>query len=331
MKVKRILIIGSKENFTLEKMYKRAFVNLGHKVTFYHIHDIINSKISNLVERLFSNFIYNKRRKLLFNFIKKTKIDLIIFVKGLYLSKNFLIDIKKLKPKVKIINIFPDNPLDLKSKNISNKNIIDCLEQFDLFCIWSQKILREIKLLKNKTKLLYLPFAHDKYLHFRGKYNFKYKDKINFIGSYDKIRLEILKKLNNKNIFIAGNNWENKIKNHGKHIFGKKLCSIIFSSQASLNLLRVQNLGSHNMRTFEVPAMDGLLLTQRSNEQNKFFPEGKASLMFSNLNELKKKILFIGRNPKKALKIRKNGYRIAQKHTYTNRAKYILKKLYHDL
>ena len=70
---------------------------------------------------------------------------------------------------------------------------------------------------------------------------------------------------------------------------------------------------------------------QRSKEQNKFFPEGKASLMFSNFNELKKKILFIERNPKKALKIRKNGYRIAQKHTYTNRAEYILKKLYHDL
>ena len=320
MKTKKILIIGSKENFTLEKMYYRAFINLGQNVEFYHIHDSINSKILNLIERLFRFYIYKKRRKILLNFIKKKKLDLIIFIK-----------IKRSQPGVKIVNIFPDNPLDIKRKNISNINVLECIDQFDLFCIWSNRILKEIKFLKKKAKLLYLPFAHDKFFHIKGKIDPRYKNKINFIGSFDKSRLDILKQLDSSNILIGGNNWKHKIRNYGRHIYGRKLCSIISSSLASLNFLRDQNLTSHNMRTFEVPAMKGLLLTQRSKEQNQFFPEGKASLMFSNLKELKNQIAYIKKNPKKALKIRLNSYRISKKHSYTHRAKSILKKLYYDL
>lgn len=331
MKTKKILIIGSKENFTLEKMYYRAFINLGQNVEFYHTHASINSKIFNFIEILFRFYVYKKIRKLLFNFIKKKKIDLIIFFKGLYLNKDFLIKIKKIHPNVKIINIFPDNPLDINKRNISNRNILECIDQFDLFCIWSNKILKEIKFFKKKAKLLYLPFAHDKFFHFKGNIDLRYKNKINFIGSFDKKRLGILKELDSKNIFIAGHNWRNKITSYDKHIYGQKLCSIISSSLVSLNFLRDQNLTSHNMRTFEVPAMKGLLLTQRSKEQNQFFPEGKASLMFSNLKELKSQIAYIKKNPKKALKIRLNSYRISKKHSYTHRAKNILKKLYYDL
>ena len=84
------------------------------------------------------------------------------------------------------------------------------------------------------------------------------------------------------------------------------------------------------MRTFEVPAMKGLLLTRRSKEQNIFFPENKASLMFSNLNELKKKITFIKNNPKKVSEIRNKGYLISKKHSYTSRSIYLLKKIFYD-
>ena len=84
------------------------------------------------------------------------------------------------------------------------------------------------------------------------------------------------------------------------------------------------------MRTFEVPAMNGLLLTKRSKEQNIFFPENKASLMFSNLKELKKKISFIKNNPKKVYEIRNRGYLLSKKHTYTSRSVYLLNKIFND-
>lgn len=331
MKKKKILIIGSNENYTLDRMYYRAFSELNHKIKFFNIESAVKSKFEILLEKIFANFIYNNAREKIYKFLKKNNnFDLIIIFKGLYLSKSFLHLIKKINPKTKIINIFPDDPLNIKSKNISNENIIECLDKFDLFCIFSKKILKKIKYLKKKSKLLYLPFAHDSQLHFKGKINSKFKNKINFIGSFDKKRLKVLNSLFINDIFIAGNSWKNRVENYGDAIFGSKLNSIISSSLASLNLLRDQNLTSHNMRTFEVPAMNGLLLTERSKEQNKFFPENKASLMFSNLKELKEKIIFIKKNPNFCKKIRNNGYKISKKHTYTKRVVYLLKNIFND-
>ncbi len=331
MKSKKILIIGSKEKFTLEKMYFRAYIKSKHTVKFLSVEEVYKSKIYNLVEKSFSYLIYNKTRKKIFFFLRKNKnFDLIIFFKGLYLNKKFLLLLRDICPKSKIVNIYTDNPLDTNRKNISNKSVIECIDQFDLFCVYSKKILKKIQLIKKKSKLLYLPFGFDKFTHVKGKLDANFKDKINFIGSYDKKRLNFLKSLKNIDLYIAGDNWKKRIKNHNKSIFGSKLSSVITSSSASLNLLRDQNLTSHNMRTFEVPAMKGLLLTKRSREQNIFFPENKASLMFSNLNELKKKISFIRNNPKKVYEIRNRGYLLSKKHTYTSRSVYLLNKIFND-
>ena len=82
------------------------------------------------------------------------------------------------------------------------------------------------------------------------------------------------------------------------------------------------------MKTFEIPAMNGLMLTKRSREQNYFFPENKACLMFGSTKELKKKIEFISKNKSKVKKIRSFGYIISKKNSYRIRAKYLLKKIF---
>ena len=59
-----------------------------------------------------------------------------------------------------------------------------------------------------------------------------------------------------------------------------------------MNVLRLQNKGSHNMRTFEIPASGGFMLQERSNEVLEFFEEGKEIECFSSVKELKDKINF---------------------------------------
>ena len=76
-------------------------------------------------------------------------------------------------------------------------------------------------------------------------------------------------------------------------------------SAISLNILRKQNYSAHNMRTFEIPANNGLMLTTRSNEQNKFFKENKACFMFSTKKELKKKNKIYFTKSKKSRKSKK--------------------------
>ena len=129
---------------------------------------------------------------------------------------------------------------------------------------------------------------------------------------------------------IAGGGWIRKEKRNLKifsikdRIHGKKLSGIINNSNISLNILRDQNKDSHNMRTFEIPAMNGLMLTTRSKEQNEFFPENKACYMYKDKKELINKIEYILQNKKEANRVRVAGNLISKKHSYLSRAKYLL-------
>ena len=329
---KKILIVGSNEKFTLEKMYLRALKKLKHNAIIYHTQNTIKNRLDLFIDNYFpliSNFYI---RKFFISFISKNKnkYDLIIIIKGLYITKSFILNIKKISPKSKIINIYPDDPLNENIKNISNKNVIECIELFDFFCHWSKRIIKKIKKLKPKSNLLYLPFGYDEFLHKRYK-NFsdykKYKNIINFVGSYDNKRLKILKSIKYKNLLIAGSNWKN-IVSMKRPIFQKELSAIISNSLVSINILRDQNKSSHNMRTFEIPAMGGLMLTTRSKEQSFFFRENKECLMFSGAKELQKKIDYIIKNKKKIKELKNSAYLKSRKHSYINRAKYLIKKIF---
>lgn len=332
-KTKKILIIGSNEKFTLEKMYFRALKNLKHTVRIYHTGNTIKSRYISFIEKylsFISNFFI---RKLFISFISKANnnYDLIIIVKGLYITKNFILNIKKISPKSKIINIYPDDPTNTSTRNISNKKVIECIELFDFFCHYSERVMKKIKKLKPKSKLLYLPLGYDELLHKRYKKNIKdikkYKDTVNFIGSYDDERFNILKSLNYKNLLIAGSNWKN-IDSLQRPIFQKELSTIISNSLVSINILRDQCKNSHNMRTFEIPAMGGLMLTTRSKQQNFYFKENKECLMFSGKKELQKKIKDIIKNKKRIEELKDRAYLKSRKHSYTNRSKYLIKKIF---
>ena len=81
------------------------------------------------------------------------------------------------------------------------------------------------------------------------------------------------------------------------------------------------------MRTFEIPAMGGLMLTNYSQEQDNFFKQNKECYMYKNKKDLLKKINYIFSNPKKAYKTRKNGFFKSNHYSYETRLKYLLSNL----
>ena len=81
------------------------------------------------------------------------------------------------------------------------------------------------------------------------------------------------------------------------------------------------------MKTFEIPSMRGLMLTKKSKNQNYFFPENKACIMYNDTKDLIYKIKKILSNYDYYKKIRYYGYKMSKVHSYKNRAKYIIKKI----
>ncbi|WP_440915368.1 glycosyltransferase family protein [Candidatus Pelagibacter sp.] len=318
-------IFGLNYENNLENFYISAFKKLKYKKLKFFKNNLffyffcILQKIDNKYLFIIFYFFQNLRLQ---KFINKNNIKTLIVFKGIELNKSAYKIIKK--KNLKLINIYTDDPFNLSSSATSSKNIIKNIKNYDLFFIWSEKIRERLEKKYKTTRFCYLPFG---YSHEKHKCEKKIinKNKISFVGSYDKYRYDILQKIKKK-VDIYGNDWPSfkKHKIH-KYLKNKKLSQVMAQSQICLNILKKQNLDAHNMRTFEIPSMNGLMLATRSYEQNKFFPENKASYMFEDTNELNKKIDYILRNPKEAKKIRKKGFLIAKKHNYVERLKYVIR------
>jgi hypothetical protein len=332
---KKILLVGVKEKNSLEMMYYRAFKHLGLKVYIYVTEKNSNNIFIVRMKNILSFFYLFLIRKKFFNFIKKnsSEFDVIIIFKGIYFDKKTLINCKQFSKKAIWINIFPDDPFNPEIIKSSNYKLLETIKFYDFFCIWSKRILKKLKKIINSKNLIYLPFGYDNSIHYPSKKNLKRK-LITFIGTLDIERAKFLNKLNNININVYGNNSykykkivNNKNISFYPEVSGEKIRDLMKKSIVSINVLRNQNKNSHNMKTFEIPSMNCLMLTTKSREQNDFFPVKKACLMYSSVRQFNKQINYIINNYNKISKIRSVGYKISKKHTYINRATKLLNEI----
>lgn len=330
---KNILLIGNEGISNLENSYYKALKKIGYNVDFYRIDRNIKNRFLAKLESLFP-FVKNKFLRLkLLSFLRRNKKNyyFIFLFKGTYLNLKTLKKIKSIKKTI-WINFFPDDPLNINDNSISNANFIKTIPNFDIFFIWSNKIKKNLESKFKRSYFVYLPFAFDNIRNYKVIKKNKFNKTLRFVGTHDINREEILSKIKYKTE-VYGGNWKRLIhpqkqnfKIHG-HIHGKKLTNLISSSVINLNILRKQNYTSHNMKTFEIPGNFGLMLTNRSKEQNYFFKENQSCFMYSNIQELNKKINFIEKNPKLSLKVRKRGYKVVKKHNYLNRSKFLIKTI----
>jgi len=333
---KKILLVGVKEETSLEMMYFRAFKYLGLEVSLFITEKNSNNIFISRIKNIFNILNLFLIRKKFLNFIKKNanNFDIIIIFKGIYLNKKTLINCKKLSKNAIWINIFPDDPFNPDIIKSSNYKLLETIQLYDFFCIWSQRILKKLKKIIKSDNLIYLPFGYDNFIHYPSKKNFKRK-LITFVGTLDAERARFFSKLKNININVYGNNTykykkivNNENVNFFEEVSGEKIRDLMKRSIVSINILRNQNRNSHNMKTFEIPAMNCLMLTTKSEEQNNFFPENKACLMYSNFSQFKKQINFIMNNYNKISKIRTLGYKISKKNSYLNRAIKLLNEIH---
>tara|TARA_B100001175_G_C19486288_1_gene629969 strand:+ start:536 stop:1588 length:1053 start_codon:yes stop_codon:yes gene_type:complete len=337
IKKKKFLIIGSNFPYSIERSYLRSFKNLGIKKVSFFSPDIniilsLFSKVNNRFTRELYYFFY---RKVLINFLKlEKKFDFIIIFKGIELNFRTLKHISKYQKKAKWINVYTDNPFNLKYASCSNFNVLKSINFYDYFCTsFFKKLDKKLKKYKIKNHI-FLPFGYDKKIHFAEKKLKKnnIQNNVNFVGAYDEFRKNFLNNLN-REIDIFGPGW-NKAKNLNKFlkiksnfINGRQLREIYRNYAVSLNILREQDNGSHNMKVFEIPIMGGLMLTQRNKESKYFFLENKECFMYSNQNEAKSKIDLILKKKNNLFNIRRAGLLKSKKYSYDNRLKYLLSQL----
>ncbi|MEQ9667665.1 MAG: glycosyltransferase [Coleofasciculus sp. G2-EDA-02] len=94
---------------------------------------------------------------------------------------------------------------------------------------------------------------------------------------------------------------------------------ILGSARIGLNILRPQNEMGHNIRTFEIPATETLMLSERSQELLKLFKEDREAIYFSSPDELNQKVEYLLQNPNLIQSIAEAGYKKALRYTISAR------------
>ncbi len=139
------------------------------------------------------------------------------------------------------------------------------------------------------ARVQFLPFAYNPRVHFPAQStpDPSLASDVLFAGGADDDRVPFLAALVRANfkVRLYGGYWEKYAETHSSaygHADLNTLRCAVASAKVCLNLVRRANRDGHVMRTFEVPAMRGCLLTEDTLDHRTFFgDEGEAVMYFS--------------------------------------------------
>lgn len=322
--MKTVLLCGAFWHGSLEESYARAFESIGWNVIRFDWERHSNSQpLANIsiANKLLKSRIAGAVGKQFVHTIAEARPDLVFVIKGKTVSPEILSEVKRTMGDRPLINFNPDSPWDAANYSAW---LVESIPEYDAHFTWNSLLMPRFANAGAKH-IYHLPFAYDPLLHHPLLENTIPKHDAIFVGTYSSERDEILGSLQACDIRIVGNGWS-KAKHVPKEwilseaVYGDEAVSVLNVGACAINLLRPQNAGSHNMRTFEIPATARPMLSTRSEEQSQFFIEGSEMECFSNPGELQDKIRFLASNLPHAESIAKNGYERVREETYAKRA-----------
>lgn len=329
----KILIVGSDQVWSIEKIYLKYLSEIGLETELFAAQNFFfkyynPGLINKIFFRLGISSIYKKINALLLEKAKQYKPDIIWIFKGMEIFPE-TIDQLKLSG-IKVANYNPDNPFIFSGRGSGNENVKNSTGKYNLHFAYDRTVQKKIAD-EYSIKTAYLPFGFE-------LSESLYEDcvaqkeiiKVCFLGNPDNERAFFLKSLLDAGIQIDlyGNDW-NKFINHQNAsvfppVYGDEFWKILRRYRVQINLMRIHNINSHNMRSFEIPAVGGIMIAADTPEHRMFFENEKEIFLFKNLNECKERINYVlNLSAEDANKIRNHARlrSISSGYSYKDRAK----------
>ncbi len=299
----KILLIGSDYTWSIERIYKSELEKLGNKVELFPVQNMFydyyyKSILHKLIYRVGLSKILTKINIILLTKVDDEKYDLIWVFKGMEIFPETLKALKKITNK--LINYNPDNPFIFSGKGSGNQNVTNSISIFDLYLTYDawvkEKIDNEFKI---RTEILCFGFDSTTVQNI----DLNTEDEVLavcFIGNPDVYRVAIIKSLlkNGIEVHLYGNDWFKYIKHElsviHNPVYGHEFYKTLRKYRVQLNIMRVHNLNSHNMRSMEIPGVGGVMLAPQTADHLSFYKVGKEIFLYDNefsLIEQAKRIL----------------------------------------
>ena len=288
-----ILLVGASKEPAIEQYFLKHLKELGAKANLLPIQDVFfeyyeKNIFNKVMFRTKLSSIYKKLNDLFKAEVERQKPDVIWIFKGMELFPSTLTWARD--KKIKLVNYNPDNPFFFSGRGSGNSNVIESIGLYDLHFAYDpavrDRIIREYKI---DCSLLPFGFEEDEALYQRCRQQ-EEQVQLCFVGSPDRERIIFLQEIAQKvPLAIYGPTWDKYIQHKNISIFdavhGEAFWKALHRYRIQLNRLRPHNPNAHNMRSFEVPVIGGIMLAPDTPDHRLYFQENKEIFLYKNAGE----------------------------------------------
>ncbi len=334
----RLLIVGSENPSSIENFYVNYLLAEGVEVRRFSAQNLFfnyyyKGLFNKLCFRLGVSGIYSAINSEFKKCAAAFNPDIIWVFKGMEIFPESLNWAKR--RGAKLVNFNGDNPFFFSGSGSGNSNVTLSIPLYDLHLTYDTSVKVEFD--RRKVRSFLLPFGfdvNDKTLELCSKEEEILK--VCFVGNPDRERGSFIDRLGDQNVPVTvyGNAWS-KFLRHPKilinpPVYGEDQWKVLRRYRVQLNLMRPHNPNSHNMRTFEVPGVGGIMLAPDTADHRSFFKDGKEAFFFGTFEDCVsqvEKILALPTADANLVRTAARERSIAGGYRYKDRAKQALKIL----
>lgn len=332
----KLLIIGTNNEFCLETSYATAAAKAGMEVVRFDPGKEITKYIRlGKLGKYMYDFLHvdawaRKMNRELIIKVKLQKPEILLVVGAGKIYYGTLATLKVIFPKIKILWIWPDTPMNL------NSEILHCGKLFDVSATYSKTSILAFKAL-GFPNVHWIPLAGDTSMHgceLNKSDNFRCD--VSFVGMWRPEREHFMKVIldnfSNLNMELYGNYWQRNCTDNnllkkwkGKGFYAGNLADHFNHCRININIIDETNYPAANMRFFEIPTSGGLQLSSACPEFEDVFIDKTDILYFRDETELIEKMNWILSNKEAVSIIRQEAQqKVKDAHNYDCRLQDLL-------
>ena len=342
----RILVIGPFGPGLLLESYANALERNGHEVFRFDSDRAYFQSTwyagNRAVRGLFKRRLWGRLNLLTVEMVRCIRPSLVLVGKAAFLAAETVRRIR-FAEATPVVNYYPDDPyigvpLDPRKTSAQRRDLMDVLREYTRVFAYEKGLARRLE--ADGVAAAYLPFGVDcDYFRPAKPRPCAECDKMHavaFVGQHNVRRERQLNAVRRHEVALWGPRWKRASHRfrarhviHERQAYGPACASIYSSAKVCLNILNEWNIPGHNMRTFEIPASGGVMLSTYTEEQARFFPEGEAAWYYREPSELDGILDRLLHEPEMLDRARRTSVRITRDHTYQDRAKDLLRYVMH--
>jgi spore maturation protein CgeB len=298
----KILVVGSDQTWSLERIYIKHLIEEGADVGLFAAQNIFYSYNKSILNKLKFRAglsgIYKVINTQLRQKVEQFQPGIVWVFKGMEVMPETLEWIRR--KGIKIVNYNPDNPFIFSGRGSGNSHVSQAIPLYDLHFTYNLEVKKRLEE-EFGLRTAFLPFGFElPEATFRSAIGEPELSRLCFLGNPDRQRAALITALVNAGLSVDlyGNDWEKFVRQHPDQrifpaVYGDEFWMILRRYRVQLNLMRVHNLNSHNMRSFEVPGIGGIMLAPDTVEHRLFFRDKEEVFLFAEPEEAIQKAKFI--------------------------------------